>query len=200
MIRHISSSTFLLITLASLAVLGRPVIALAQTATDEVDQLKRMVRDLQSRVATLEQRAGKANTLSTPTGPSGPDAAAALAATTNELKRATATQPAETPSGATETGTAVPLSLANLPGGATLNYMLDGYYEYNFNQPPGRVNDLRAYDVLSNAFSINQADIVFALDPNVVAGRRYGFRVDLQFGQATETSQGNPANEPRPDI
>ena len=42
---------------------------------------------------------------------------------------------------------------ANLPGGATLNYMLDGYYEYNFNHPPGRVNDLRAYDVLSNAFS-----------------------------------------------
>ena len=200
MIRRISSSTLFLITLASLAVLGRPVIALAQTATDEVDQLKRMVRDLQSRVATLEQRAGKANTLSPPTGPSGPDAAAALAAATNELKRATATQPAETPSGATETGTAVPPSLANLPGGATLNYMLDGYYEYNFNQPPGRVNDLRAYDVLSNAFSINQADIVFALDPNVVAGRRYGFRVDLQFGQATETSQGNPANEPRPDI
>jgi hypothetical protein len=35
-----------------------------------------------------------------------------------------------------------------LPGGATLNYYLDGYYEYNFNNPVGRVNDLRAYDVL----------------------------------------------------
>jgi Putative beta-barrel porin-2, OmpL-like. bbp2 len=54
--------------------------------------------------------------------------------------------------------------------------------------------------VLSNAFSINQADVVFALDPDVAGGRRYGVRVDLQFGQATETLQGNPANEPRPEI
>jgi len=31
-------------------------------------------------------------------------------------------------------------------------------------------------------------------------GRRFGARVDLQFGQATDTLQGNPTNEPRPDI
>ena len=36
--------------------------------------------------------------------------------------------------------------------------------------------------------------------PDVAAGRRYGARIDLQFGQATATSQGNPLNEPRPDI
>jgi len=71
--------------------------------------------------------------------------------------------------------------------------MLDGYYEYNFNRPPGRANDLRAYDVLGNVFSINQADLVFALDPDVTAKRRYGVRLDLQFGQATETLQGNPS-------
>jgi putative OmpL-like beta-barrel porin-2 len=204
MIRRTPSLPLFLITLASLvALLVTPVIARAQSTSDEVDQLKKMVRDLQSRVATLEQQSEKANIQSTPTGLNGPDAAAALAAATSELKRATLTQAAVTPSGASETGTATPATQplpANLPGGATLNYMLDGYYEYNFNQPSGRVNDLRAYDVLSNAFSINQADIVFALDPNVAAGRRYGFRVDLQFGQATETSQGNPANEPRPDI
>ncbi len=89
---------------------------------------------------------------------------------------------------------------STLPGGATLNYTFDGYYEYNFNQPPGRVNDLRAYDVLSNTFSINQADVIFDLLPDLEKGRRFGFRVDLQFGQATETLQGNGANEPRPDI
>ena len=87
-----------------------------------------------------------------------------------------------------------------LPGGATLNYTFDGYYGFNFNQPPGRVNDLRAYDVLSNVISINQADMIFALDPNVKEGRRYGLRLDLQFGQATDTLQGNPSNEPRPDV
>jgi hypothetical protein len=84
--------------------------------------------------------------------------------------------------------------------GATLNYMLDGYYEYNFNQPPGRANDVRACDVLSNVFSINQAEVIFALDPDFTARRRYGVRLDLQFGQATETLQGNPGNEPRPDF
>jgi hypothetical protein len=87
-----------------------------------------------------------------------------------------------------------------LPGGATLNYAFDGYYDYDFNHPIGRVQYLRAYDVLSNAFSINQADVVFALDPDVAAGRRYGMRLDLQFGQATATLQGNPINEARPDI
>ena len=87
-----------------------------------------------------------------------------------------------------------------LPGGATLNYTFDGYYEVNFNQPPGRVNDLRAYDVLSNVISINQAAVIFELAPDLEAHRRYGLRLDLQYGQATDTLQGNPSNEPRPDI
>ena len=78
--------------------------------------------------------------------------------------------------------------------------MFDGYYEYDFNHPIGRIQYLRAYDVLSNAFSINQADVVFDLDPDVAEGRRYGVRLDLQFGQATDTLQGNPSNEVRPDI
>src|SRR6202789_3446829 len=87
-----------------------------------------------------------------------------------------------------------------LPGGASLNYLFAGYYDYDFEHPIGRVQYLRAYDVLSNAFSINQADVVLALDPDLAAGRRYGVRLDLQFGQATETLQGNPANEPRREI
>ena len=84
--------------------------------------------------------------------------------------------------------------------GTTINLALDTYYEYNFNDPVGRVNLLRAYDVLSNEFSLNQADIVFEHAPDVAAGRRWGGRLDLQFGQATDTLQGNPANEPRPEI
>lgn len=84
--------------------------------------------------------------------------------------------------------------------GATLNFALDEYYSFNFNRPVGRVNALRAYDVLSNNISLNQADIVFERAPNVADGRRFGVRVDLQFGQATDTLQGSPANEPRPQI
>jgi len=82
----------------------------------------------------------------------------------------------------------------------TINVGLDTYYMYNFNHPVGRVNLLRAYDVLSNNFSINQANVIFEHTPDVSAGRRFGARVDLQFGQATDTLQGNPFNEPRPQI
>jgi Putative beta-barrel porin-2, OmpL-like. bbp2 len=84
--------------------------------------------------------------------------------------------------------------------GNTLNFTFDGYYAYNFSHPYGRVDLLRAYDVLSNVISLNQADLVFEHAPEVAAGKRLGMRLDLQFGQATETLQGNPANEPRPEI
>ena len=82
----------------------------------------------------------------------------------------------------------------------TINLGIDGYYAYNFNRPVGRVNLLRAYDVLSNEFSLNQASVILEHTPDVSAGRRFGARLDLQFGQATDTLQGNPANEPRPQI
>jgi hypothetical protein len=82
----------------------------------------------------------------------------------------------------------------------TINLGLDTYYAYNFNQPVGRVNLLRAYDVLSNEFSLNQASVIFDHPPDSDAGRRWGGRLDLQFGQATDTLQGNPLNEPRPEI
>jgi hypothetical protein len=82
----------------------------------------------------------------------------------------------------------------------TINLGLDGYYAYNFNHPVGRVNLLRSYDVLSNEFSLNQANVIFDHPPDLDAGRRWGGRIDLQFGQATDTLQGNPLNEPRPDI
>jgi cell division protein FtsB len=84
--------------------------------------------------------------------------------------------------------------------GTTVNFLFDGYYAYNFNDPIGRVSLLRAYDVSSNAFSLNQADIVLENAPDVENGKRFGARLDLQFGQATETLQGNAANEVRPEV
>jgi hypothetical protein len=83
---------------------------------------------------------------------------------------------------------------------STVSLGLDGYYSFNFNHPVGRVNLLRSYDILSNEFSLNQASVIFDHPPNAAAGRRWGGRLDLQFGQATDTLQGNPANEPRPQI
>ncbi|HUA18838.1 MAG TPA: outer membrane beta-barrel protein [Bryobacteraceae bacterium] len=84
--------------------------------------------------------------------------------------------------------------------GTTINLLLDGYYGYNFNDPIGRVSLLRAYDVSSNAFSLNQAALVIENAPDPEKGRPFGARFDFQYGQATETLQGNAANEPRPDV
>src|SRR5262245_18609337 len=82
----------------------------------------------------------------------------------------------------------------------TVNLTVDGYYAYNFNRPLGGINLLRAYDPLSNSFSLNQAAVIFEQAPNVDAGRRFGARLDLQFGQATETLQGSAVNELRPQV
>jgi hypothetical protein len=164
----------------------------------QVEQLKEMVADLQTRMTVLEARAGELRS----SRASGSGDAAALVMAAAELRKSPVLTPspqAAAPTTPAPAPAASPVP-ANLPGGATLNLYFDGYFENNFNNPTGRVNDLRVYDVLSRVFSINQADLIVALDPDVQAGRRYGARLDLQFGQATETLQGNPANEPRPEI
>src|ERR1700683_386794 len=188
------------VPLLACSAIALPGQAQTQQNSAEVEELKQLAFDLQRRVATLEQQNQQLRQTPAPAGATGPQAAASLVLAADELRTADGTSPVAAQSAAATAVSSAPPLPGTLPGGATLNYFFDGYYEYNFNQPVGRVNDLRAYDVLSNTFSINQADFIFALDPDTSAHRPFGFRVDLQFGQATETLQGNPANEPRPEI
>jgi hypothetical protein len=166
---------------------------------------------------SLHAQQSAAATPATPTAPDLQDRVTQLEAEVSELKllvkqltatnlsatsqtaSGTATDPPAQPAAA-QVFTADDRSTLDFLHGTTINLALDGYYEYNFNHPIGRVNLLRAYDVLSSEFSLNQADVVFDRPPDVAAGRRWGGRLDLQFGQATDTLQGNPSNEPRPDI
>jgi hypothetical protein len=90
----------------------------------------------------------------------------------------------------------VPAWLTDVKLGATL----EGYYQFNFNEPVDRVNALRAYDTRSNSFSLQQAAVVIDAAPDVSKDRRFGMRLDFQFGQATEALQGSAANEPRPEV
>lgn len=85
---------------------------------------------------------------------------------------------------------------AQLKFGATL----EGYYEYNANRPDDRMIPLRAYDTRSNTFGIQQAAFIVEQPPDLDNGRRYGLRLDFQFGQAVTALQGSAANEPRPDV
>ena len=70
-----------------------------------------------------------------------------------------------------------------LPGGVSLNYTFDGYYGYDFDHPIGRVQYLRAYDVLSNAFSINQAGIVLDQLPDVAGDGVMGSGLICNMGR-----------------
>jgi Putative beta-barrel porin-2, OmpL-like. bbp2 len=157
----------------------------------EVAELKAMIRLLQT---SGSGPASSALAVSPP--PSGADAPTATASSVvqNEVK------PVATPKNQKDALQVEDRKVLNFLRQTSIDVGLDGYYAYNFNHPVGRVNALRAYDVLSNEFSLNQANVIFDHPPDVSAGRRWGGRLDLQFGQATDTLQGNPANEPRPEI
>lgn len=191
----------------------------APASAAEVKELRAVVQSLLTRVADLEnqlkqRQAGSAEALkrgdsdSLPAPMNGPSVETSSLAIASRvvsggagaaLPATTTTQSASPDTSKLQTSAEERGSLGFLHG-ATLNLALDEYYSYNFNKPVGRVNALRAYDVLSNNISLNQADVVFERAPDVAGGSPFGARIDLQFGQATDTLQGNPANEPRPEI
>ncbi len=183
----------------------------SHAAPSEDGDLRQMVYELSRRVSVLEEELREEHAAHLETASYAEPEAPGVDIRTN-VESISSSTVATTPlasttpaaAGAQVAGTSTALAHSalptQLPGRATLNYAFDGYYDYDFNHPIGRVQYLRAYDVLSNAFSINQAGVILDLDPDVAAGRRYGVRLDLQFGQATETLQGSPQNEPRPDI
>ena len=174
-------------TVCLAATLALAVSAAEDAATERERALLDRIEQLEKRVGELETRAGVAAAQ--------PAAAQAAQA---------APPPAETPA---KTATAeiaqTAASTPKLPDflrGTTVNFQVDGYYSYNFNAPIGRANLLRAYDVLSNAFSLNQANVIIENAPDPANGKPFGARLDLQWGQATETLQANAANELRPEI
>jgi hypothetical protein len=134
-----------------------PAAAQSDQTQREVSELRDLVAKLQSRVEELEKRS--------------PAPAAAI--TTAVVPGAAVKPPAATPS--------APLQPADTLAGTTVNFLIDGYYGYNFNNPIGRVNLLRAYDVSSNAISLNQAGVVLENAADPANGKRYGVGSDELF-------------------
>ena len=124
----------------------------------QIASMKSVIERLQQRVAELEAKQGAATAAVVPAR--SPGAQQAVPADPHALS---SSQPVASP------------AIGNFLRGTSANVLLDTYYGYNFNDPIGRVNWLRAYDVLSNAFSLGQATIVFdnapglALKPGSVA-------------------------------
>jgi hypothetical protein len=181
-----------------------------QQLEQQIQQLQQMVKQLQSRIDTLEKENGIAapatpvtasaanpSTATVPTSPASPSTAPASVVGANSVAPSpVVTAPVVTASAPNAQTAALPSFL----DGTTLNFTLDGYYAYNFNRPIGQTNQLRAYDLSSNSFSLNQADIVINHPTNIAHGKRIGGRLDIMFGQATETLQGNANNELHPEV
>jgi hypothetical protein len=165
-----------------------PGLAQDPSLESQVRELRELVAKLQARVDQLEKKeAAGLNSVAAP---------AAIA-----VSPVVQAPPPETVAPGSPVAAPAPASvLSNILGGTTLNFAFDGYYDYNFNKPLGRVNLLRAYDVSANSFSLNQADVILENAPDPDHGKRFGVRLDFQYGQATQTLQGNPVNEPRPGV
>ena len=162
-----------------------------ETLQRQIEELRGIVLQLSSRVNTLEGELREKG------------AAVSPSATVPAVSETATLQPVIQTDGFTpspQAASSVERSSNEFWRGTTLNLTLDGYYGYNFNAPVGRVNLLRAYDVSSNSFSLNQASVILERAPDLSAGRRFGARLDLMYGQATETLQGSAANELRPQV
>lgn len=183
-----NTGKYLALTLVFVGLFFISTEVIAQTSSQSSSETETLQQQLISLKHQLEIIQGELDKLNAPESPAHPVATPVASEPT---------RPAETKDADSHSGRpAIPV----LPAGSTLNVTVDGYYGYNFNHPIGRVNSIRAYDILSNSFSLNQAAAIFELPTDVESGRRYGLRLDLQYGQATGTLQGNPANEGRPDI
>jgi len=159
------------------------VTAICWGQTDSERVLLEKITALEARLAALEKRLDVTPSAAPP-APAGPPAITRVDVTPSDTPLAPAGQPAITPE-STSWGK-----------DTTANFYFDGYYAWNTNRPLGRINLLRAYDVTANNLSINQTGMVVERAPT--DSRRWGYRLDLMYGQATETLQGGAQNEPRP--
>lgn len=150
-------------------------LTVALCGQDHLTPRERMLLD---RIEKLEQRLAALEIRSTASAPVAARGSASSAQQASELLSAPET----------------------IAPGTTINVNLDGYYGYNFNRPYTGISAFRAYDISSNSFAINQAGLVIERLPDPRNGRRIGGRLDLMFGQATDTLQGSPANERRPEV
>jgi hypothetical protein len=169
---------------------GESVSPREKMLLDRIEKLERRLSSLEAKTA------GAARPASADRAPTAVDSAAAGSSQQPASEGTNGT----TSQSALPVGTKSPASPLAFSDGTTLNFDLDAYYGYNFNHPVGRVNLLRANDPLSDNFSLNQAVVMVERAPDPSAQRRFGYRLDLMFGQQTEILQGSTSIEPRPQV
>jgi hypothetical protein len=76
-----------------------------------------------------------------------------------------------------------------------VQFTVDAYALVNTNDPSTRQNSARGYDA-KEGLRLNQG--VFTFERTVTSKSRFGGRLDLMAGTATDTLQGSAVNEPNP--
>ncbi len=168
-----NSSGIPLLLVLSAALLAAPVCR-AQASSDT----SQSSADLSKRVADLEKQLSDLQSQLAALKPSAP----APAATTPPASAPTATAAV---AGSTPTETVAPskVSIASLLGPTSISGFVDGYYNYNSNQPGNRLNSFRVFDTTSNNLALNMVELIVDKAPDAAASRT-GYHVALGFGQA----------------
>ena len=128
-----------------------------------VDDLQKEIERLQSKLLTLKKQVSESSAPSAAPTPSLPASSSP-------------DPPAATPAAPSPPAAGWPASL-------NLKAFVDGYYNYNFNQPRPRVSSLRAFDGPSNQFALNLIELTLAKSPDAT-NSRLGFNLTLGYGNA----------------
>ncbi|HEV8130133.1 MAG TPA: porin [Acidobacteriota bacterium] len=155
--------TLLLAAMTAKALAEKPASSPAGKAKDSgvsIEELLATIKQLEGRVKELEAKQEKI----------APDPAAAPAA--GPVSAATPAPKPDQDAG-----------FLSFFRSTELSGFVDGYYGYNFNKATGDA-PLRNFDTKHNQFSLNLAEI--ALEKKPTTDHRLGFRMDLDYGPATE--------------
>ncbi len=174
MTRKIGKKLLAAAVLTAVAVAQQVAPACPENGSEREQKLEERIRILEERLRAVESRLGPE-----------PGAAAVLSPP-NQASPSRPDPPTETAHSATEAPA------------TKFAVLLDGYYEYNFNHPIGRVSLLRPFDPTSNSFTLNQAVVELERPADLSAGRSFGGVLDLVLGQMSMAA-ANQSNEPRPD-
>jgi hypothetical protein len=129
-----------------------------------VDDLQKEIERLQSELLTLKKQVSESS------APSAAPTPSLLASSSPDPPAATPAAPSPPPAG-------------GWPASLDLKAFVDGYYNYNFNQPRPRVSSLRAFDGPSNQFALNLIELTLAKSPDAT-NSRLGFNLTLGYGNA----------------
>lgn len=106
----------------------------------------------------------------------------ALQAQIAEIKKQQESAPAAPTAPAAAPAPAAP-TLASLLGSTSITGFVDGYYNYNFNQPHSKTSSLRAFDGPSNQLGLNMVELIINKTPAADNGR-LGYRLTFGTGNA----------------